>query len=258
MISINQKTIERCLQEIKTALKSKGLKYTDLAELLNVSTVTIKRILNQKDIGLDRLITLSELADLNIGELLEKAKDSPNPHHLFSDVQDKAFYENPHLFYYFSELFYFKKSITQIQQEHSISEVSTYRYLRKLEDIELITLLPENKINWLVKAPLGFSSNSLVLKKNITHHIESTCQAVMKSEKDDSYFMRVKPIRAPQTFFLQMAEELKKVVDRYAEIAEVAYISQTDLPEYQVTIVGHPLNITSNEDEQIIEVESFK
>ncbi len=257
MTSISQKIVERCLDEIKIALKSKGLKYADLAELLQVSTVTVKRILNQKDIGLERLITLAELADLNVGDLIERAKDSPEPHHLFTDVQDKAFFNNPHLFYYFSELFYFHKTPEKIQQENELNDLSTYRYLRKLDDVGLIKLLPENKFHFLIKAPLGFAANSLVLKRNIALHIQSTCNAVVSDEKDDSYFMRVKPIRAPQAFFLQMAAELKKVVDRYTEVAEVAYIAQTDLPEFQVTIVGHPLKVERNENESIINVESF-
>ncbi|WP_144394722.1 helix-turn-helix domain-containing protein [Pleionea sediminis] len=256
--SINQKTVERCLKEIKVALKNKGIKYSDIAERLNLSNVTVKRILNQSDIGLDRLITLADIAGLDVVQLIKNARVSPQKHYLFNDVQDKAFFDNEHLLHYFSELFYFKKTPEQIQRENNLTDISTYRYLRKLEDIELIKLLPENKLHFLCKAPLGFSANSLVLKQKITNHIKSTCDAVLSKNENEYYFMRVKPLRVPEGFYLQMIEELKKVVDRYAEIAEVAYISQSNLPEFQVTIVGHPYNAEGSEFEPIVNVDSFK
>ncbi|NVJ60913.1 MAG: helix-turn-helix transcriptional regulator [Gammaproteobacteria bacterium] len=256
MTAVNQKVVERCLAELKIALRAKGIKYANLAELMDVSEVTVKRMLNQSDIGLERLISLAEIAGLNAAELLQTAINSPQPHYYFTDIQDKAFHQNKHLYHYFSELFYYKKTPEQIQQENKISDISTYRYLRKLEDIELIELQINNKFTFRAKAPLGFSANSLVLKEVITQHIQATCDAVMSSNSDPSFFMRVKPMRAPESFYLEMADELKKVVDRYTGIAESAFSHKEELPTFQVTVVGHPFELTDVELEPIVDVDS--
>ena len=108
--SINQLVIQRCLEALKQQLKEKHLKYSDIANALNVSENTVKRMLNHKDISLDRLLTLADLCDLEIGKLIDEAKESHNPHYLFTDTQDKAFDEAPHLLSYFSELFFYAKN----------------------------------------------------------------------------------------------------------------------------------------------------
>jgi len=252
---INKLIINRCLAEVKYHLKAKNLKYVDIAKHLDVSENTVKRMLNHSDISLDRLLTLAEICDVNVGHLIDNAKSTPNPHHLFSDRQDEAFDNSPHLMSYFSELFHHKKTAKDIAEENSLSDVSSYRYLRELENIELLELLPNNKVRFLVQPPIGFNSNSRVLKKVIAKFIQQTCDVVMSPKRDEEHFMRVKPLHMPHELFIKLGDELKQVVDRYAELAELAYVGNDSLPDYQVAIVGHPLNTDEFHQAKIINID---
>ncbi len=252
---MNNLVVDRCLSRIKEALKHKQLTYTDVASILDVSENTVKRMLNHADIGLDRLLTLADICDLDIGELIGQAKSEYNPHHFFSERQDLAFEQKPHLMSYFTQLFYQHKSPQQIAEENQLSELTTYRYLRALENIELIKLEPENKFSFLVKAPLGFAANSRVLRKIIAGHIEQTVDKVMSPQREEGYFAMVKPLRMPQELFAKMWNELERTVEKYAEVAEIAYSRQDDLASSQITLVGHPMNSEGFEHAKIVSLD---
>ncbi|MCW8876293.1 MAG: helix-turn-helix domain-containing protein [Kangiellaceae bacterium] len=255
MSKLNEQLILRCLENIKQALKKKGITYTQVAAMLDTSEITIKRSLNNPSIGLARLLQLSEIAGVALSSLLAQSETSPQKHHYFTPAQDKAFADAPHLQSYFVELFFYQKSPQQIAEENQLSPVSTYRYLTSLENIGLIKLFSENRFRFLVKPPLGFPADSLYIKKQINRFIQLTCEKVLSPERDKQHFLMVKPFTIPQPLYEKMVEELKVVVDRYAEVAELAYNENSHLPAYQLTLVGHPLNKEEFEEPPIINLD---
>lgn len=252
--NLNQQVVSRCLETIKRRLKTLQLKYIDVAKQLEVSEVTIKRMLNHNDISLERLLQLAEVCDLDVGKLLNDAKNVQISHHFFTDSQDKTFDSQPHVFRYFCELFYADKTAEQIALDYGLDEVSTYRYLRILENIELIELFPENQFKLLVEPPLGFAANSRVLKKNIGQFLQQSCDAVLSDEPDECSFMRIKPLNLPLELFQQMEFELKKIVDRYSAISETSFALDNEQSEFLLTMVGHPLNMADVEETEIIKI----
>jgi transcriptional regulator with XRE-family HTH domain len=254
---MNEHLIGRCLQIIKRKLKEKNMTYVDIADIFAVSENTVKRMLNAKDIGFDRLLMLAELCDMQLDTLLAEAKERPSTYNYFSPQQDEAFYRIPNLWRYFSELFYYAKSPELIKQENHITDLSTYRYLRALEKIGLLELLPNNNVKFLVTTPIGFSSDSLVLKTNIARFIKSTCDTVISGKKSPQHFMWVKPIRMPLTLFKKMNEELVSIINKYTEVAEIAYVNDLTLPEFQTTLIGHPLDLGDFKEADIIDIDEI-
>jgi transcriptional regulator with XRE-family HTH domain len=254
---MNEHLISQCLQVIKRKLKERNMTYVDIADILAVSQNTVKRMLNAKDISFERLLTLAELCGLKLDTLLEEAKARPTPYNYFTSQQDEAFYRMPNLWHYFSELFYYSKSPETIQKENDITELSTYRYLRAMEKLSLLELLPNNNIKFLIATPIGFSSDSLVLKTNIARFIKSTCNTVISGQKSQQHFMWVKPIRMPLSLFKKMNEELVTIINKYTEVAEIAFVNDLTLPEFQTTLVGHPLDLGDYKDADIIDIDEI-
>jgi transcriptional regulator with XRE-family HTH domain len=254
---MNEHLISQCLQVIKRKLKEKNMTYADIADIFSVSENTIKRMLNGKDIGFERLLMLAELCEIQLDTLLKEAKGRPTPYNYFTPEQDEAFYRMPNLWRYFSELFYYSKPAETIKKETNITELSTYRYLRALEKLGLLELLPNNNVKFLVATPIGFSSDSLVLKANIARFIKSTCDTVISGKKSPQHFMWVKPIRMPLTLFKKMNEELVTTINKYTEVAEIAYVNDLTLPEFQTTLVGHPLDLGDYKDADIIDIDEI-
>jgi len=254
---MNEHLISQCLQIIKRKLKERNMTYVDIADIFSVSENTVKRMLNGKDIGFERLLMLAELCEIQLDTLLAEAKERPKLCNFFTPEQDEAFYRMPNLWHYFSEIFYYSKSPEVIKKENDITELSSYRYLRALEKLALLELLPNNNIKLLVATPIGFSSDSLVLKTNIARFIKSTCDTVISGEKSPQHFMWVKPMRMPLTLFRKMNEELVTTINKYTEVAEIAYVNDLTLPEFQTTLVGHPLDLGDYKDAAIIDIDEI-
>ncbi|MEW6994023.1 helix-turn-helix domain-containing protein [Colwelliaceae bacterium MEBiC 14330] len=239
--------IKNGLAIIKAELKTKGIKYAELAELMGTSEVTVKRMLNNDTISLSRMMFLAQLLDLELAELITQVGRSKAKHSFFNESQDQAFYDNPKLWSYFVELFYNHKSPADIEKEFNLSQLSTYKYLRALDKIGLILLAPKNNFTFLVKAPIGFNKNSKVINRHITHMMEVSYKAVMlNNQKDDDYFLRVKPMRLSKPVYLKLIEELKEVMDKYAQVSEIAF---ADAQDYQVVFTGHRLIVEDLQSE---------
>ena len=81
-------TAERCLNTLKRALKEKGFTYKQLAEAMAVSENTVKRMLNNTNISLNRLLFVADYCAVDLGELMEVSQRSSRSQHFFSDAQD--------------------------------------------------------------------------------------------------------------------------------------------------------------------------
>jgi len=254
---MNAHLIRRCLEVVKSEFKQCNMTYAEVASNLAVSENTVKRMLNANDISLERLLTLTDLCGLTFDSLLNKAKVKPTANNYFTAEQDSAFFRMPNLWHYFSELFYYSKSAACIQKQHCITELSNYRYLRALEKLGLLDLLPNNAVKFLVSTPIGFNSDSLVLKTHIAKFIKSTCDTVISGKKSPEHFMWVKPIRMPLSLFKKMNEELVATISKYTAVAEVAYVNDKTLPEFQTTLVGHPLDLKGYKDADIIDIDEI-
>jgi len=235
---IEQQIVSRCLQLFKDQLKEKQMSYDQLASLLRVSEITVKRMLNKEDIKMSTVVKLTKLLDVDLAQIMTQASQVKSEHNAyFTDLQDKAFVETPSLWQYFQQLFYYGLSPAQIEEQHQISPASTHLYLQALEGLELIAIRPVNNIKFLVKPPLGFNKNSLMAKKHLADLLLHTRKAIFA--KDSTTFMKVKPLKMPQLLFEQMQQELTGVLNRYAELSEQAFLAEQELPFYQMVMIGH-------------------
>ena len=249
---ISGMTIKNGLAVIKAELKAKGIKYAELAELMGTSEVTVKRMLNNDTISLSKMMFLAQLLDLDLAEVITQVGRSKAKHSFFNDTQDQAFHDDPKLWSYFVELFYNRKLPNDIETEFNLSQLSTYKYLRALDSIGLIRLQPHNNFTFLVQAPIGFNKNSKVINRHITHMMEVSYKAVMlNDQEDDDYFLRVKPMRLSKPVYLKLIEELKGVMDKYAQVSEIAFADAQDVQDYQVVFTGHRLIVEDHDSESL-------
>jgi len=83
---------QKALSRIKSLLKSKGLTYADLAGALDVSEVTVKRVLNNNDISLQRLVQISNILGVSLFEELAELEMAPKKSYIFTTKQDDYFF----------------------------------------------------------------------------------------------------------------------------------------------------------------------
>lgn len=252
MSMLNVRIISRCLERIKEMLKSRNISYAKLAEALEVSEVTVKRMLNQDDISMDRLLTLADIVDCNLSELLSEVERESADIKCFSKEQDAAFTKYPHLFQYFMELSVRKKTPEEISDKYNLNEVSNYLYLRALENLELLSLLPENKVQFKSDSPMTFSPDSQFSSFMMVTSIQQACEAMLAPERDERY--TVSAIIVPESEYEKLVNEVTKLLGQFVKTTARKNITVEGVPLYQVIMVGHPFEMYPDLD--IIDVEN--
>ena len=246
-----KQTIAYCLQTIRSELKNQGMSYAHVAKLMSVSEATIKRMLHDHSIRFDRLLALCSLVNVSVARLMQEAEHSPASHSFFSDTQDAAFAKHPQLLAFFSLLVFEKLSPDEIQQAHNLLPSECYLYLRALENIGLIKLLTQGKVQFLFSLPIGFSPTSLVLKKNLLSKVNRSLESLFTEPANDDFAL-VKPLHLPANVHMKMLEELTQIIDKYAQLSEVfghenegvsrevLILNYIDAPEAQVPLKPIP------------------
>lgn len=138
---------------LKSALKSKGITYKEVADKLGLSEKTIKRLFRDKDCSLSRLNDICELIDVSLYDLLDFAKNYNEPLAKLSHQQ--LLYLGAHPFHFnFLMLLTTNHSIDLIMQTYGLSDVSIFRYLRDLDAQGMIELGPNNDFKLLIHGKL--------------------------------------------------------------------------------------------------------
>ncbi|TFH92183.1 helix-turn-helix domain-containing protein [Vibrio ouci] len=157
---MNHRLAQEVCNIVKQELKGRGLSYGDLANALELSEVSVKRLLNNaQPMSIQRLINICQLIEYPLSKLLEKAERNVHAIPLFTAKQDSAFYELPALFTFWSELAE-HKSVDDIAHSYDLDPASVHIYLRKLEKAGLISLELNNQCTLLVPGHTAFEQGA--------------------------------------------------------------------------------------------------
>ena len=136
-------------QEIKTVikalLKKKNLSYEDVAEKLECSVPTVKRILGPEELSLNRLLELCEILSIDLGELQTLLGEGEKKVEKYTLEQENFLARNRSHFAYLMKLFD-DKTPKQIAEEYKLTARSTDKYLIALEKNELIRVTGGGKV----------------------------------------------------------------------------------------------------------------
>ena len=243
-----------CLVFVKEHVKKSSTGYQQLAERLGVSVLTIKRQLNGDEISMSKLLALCDAAQVDFADIWAKVENRKAEHNVFTKEQDHAFYYFPHLFRYFIELLS-KHAPTQIEQAWNISPASTHIYLRKLEELNLISLSEKANPTMLISEPMGFEGESLNVIKGIQKALIDVSDKLI-APREDEPFVIAKPMLLSEDLRHKMYKEIAELVSRYAELSERYFFSST-LPPCNLVICDYKV-----QDEEpfpdIIDISGFE
>ena len=158
---------------IKSLLKNKKMSYQQVANHLNCSLSTVKRILGKEELALSRLLEICELLGLSMGELEKLAGDRKKKEILnFTISQEEFFADNPEYFNYY-QLLHSGKSPKQIAKSNKLNKLSSDKYLRELENIGVITISPKGKISFKYKSSPDWIERGPLMQAFYRHIINS-------------------------------------------------------------------------------------
>lgn len=156
--------IDQFLNSLKRTLKAKNILYRDLAKALKLSESSVKRILSNKSLSLDRLEEICRVADISFSEVVKSANlEEASQIVTFTEEQEKALAENIRLLHYFMIL-QDGKSPQKIEREYQISVAESKKYLFLLDRLNLIELHPRDKVKFKRQGFLRFRRDGPVGK----------------------------------------------------------------------------------------------
>ena len=142
------------LKTLKTILKSKKLTYKILAEKIGISEAGIKKMFVSGDLTLSRLILICDLLHISLSDLIQASQNRTITQLKFNQQQINYFSKYPHYFSFFLKLCAEDGDTKDIVEKYQLTEKSTWKYLKKLDELKLIQLLPDNKVQFYHTLPL--------------------------------------------------------------------------------------------------------
>jgi transcriptional regulator with XRE-family HTH domain len=136
------------VSELKRTLREQGLTYAAVAQKLELSVASVKRLFSVGDLSLERVDQICELLHLEIADLLALARERPTTQQL-TLAQEQEIVADPKLFF-IAWLVLNRTPFAEIAVSYQFSEREVLRYLIKLDRLKVIELQPGNQVRLLV------------------------------------------------------------------------------------------------------------
>lgn len=149
----------RLIHAIKQQLRQRGLTYKQVAEVLDLSEASVKRLFSSERFTLERLEQVSRMLELSLADLVALA-DEPRLSHL-SQAQEAALVADPSLLLV-AVCVVNSWTVDEIIQVYNVDLPLCVRHLAQLDRMGLIDLHPGNRVklkvardfDWLPGGPI--------------------------------------------------------------------------------------------------------
>lgn len=130
---------------LKRLLKARGMRYAELASIIGVSEATVKRMFSEQQLTLSRLDCICQAIDIEFADLIANMEQQRNRLERLSIEQEKELASNmPLLLVTISVMNGY--SYEELCQRFNLRETECIQALAKLDSLNVIELLPHNKI----------------------------------------------------------------------------------------------------------------
>ena len=133
---------------MKGALKERGITYQQVAEALELSEASVKRLFSERQFSLQRLDQICALLGLEITDLVRRLDQAQRIDALTTEQEQELVGDDRLLLVAICALN--RWSLAQMLRTYQLSEVEAVGRLARLDRMGLIELLPGNRIKPLI------------------------------------------------------------------------------------------------------------
>ena len=220
---------DQLLDALKRVLKSRRITYAELARKIGLSEASVKRLFSQQTFTLQRLQQILKALDMDFFELARLARGAGDSPQEMSEAQEQALASEPNLMGVFYLLFN-EWQPSQILARYEMSEPELTRLLAMLDRLQLIDLLPANRVKLKVSRHLRLKPSGAIRAK----HGQRTMAEFLAVEFDrhGGHFLFEFRDVSPASF----AVMVRKIDRLAAEFNELAELDSTLPPEQRQSI----------------------
>ena len=160
------------ISTLKKTLKSHGKTYADVAKHLELSEASVKRMFAQQSFSLNRLDAICQMMEMEITELIQQVNDSTARQITeLSDDQEKQLVSDIELLLVTISVIH-HWTLQDILATYTFTEAQCIQHLAKLDRLNIIELLPNNKIKIKVSPNFKWRKNGYI-QRFFRENIES-------------------------------------------------------------------------------------
>mgnify|MGYP003333062918 CR=1 FL=1 len=197
---------------LKKALKLHGLTYRDVAQALDLSEASVKRLFAQSGFSLARLDQVCRLMGMEISELVEMMEHARGRISELTERQEEELVSDSKLLL---AAFLVVNGLTfgEILEYYTFSESELIRCLARLDRLRLIELLPKNRIKLLISANFAWRRNGPIQKFFTAHMREEFFKSRFDADGEAFLFFSGMLSRSSNEVLLKKLEQLATEFD---------------------------------------------
>ncbi|KPK35465.1 MAG: hypothetical protein AMJ66_01105 [Betaproteobacteria bacterium SG8_40] len=148
---------------LKRILKMRRINYVHVAQALDLSEATVKRMFSKNEFSLQRFEQVCRLADVTVAELAREVDNEKNYISQLTEEQERRVVGNTKLFIV-AVCVLNHLTLEQIIAIYDLSEAECVQLLLELDRIHFLQLLPNNRIKLLVSRTFSWRPNGPILQ----------------------------------------------------------------------------------------------
>ncbi len=204
------------IQTLKQTLRNRGIGYRHLADKINLSESSVKRIFAEQNFTLKRLEEICQAADLSLYELTRLAEQQ-QPSRQLSLEQEQALADQPILLVLL-HMVTAGWSASAIKRRCKFDDPTLIRHLGQLDKLELIDLQPENKVRLRVHWNIDWRANGPI-RKLFESRIKS--DFLTGNFDRDNQTMEFESLELSEASVKILQRKLQQLMRQYRDLAEL-------------------------------------
>ena len=197
----------RIVDALKRQLKSRGITYKQLATELGLSESAVKHMFSTGNFSLKRLDEVCEVLECDFGELVDISDAHESKiEQLSAEHEEEIVADSRLLLVAYCLINYW--SFDEIVERYDISPAEGMKYLRKLDRMKIIDLLPGDRVRLLIANNFRWRKNGAI-EKFFRKRVQT--EFFSHDFQDDASIRIVKNGMLSRKAQLQLIEKLKAI-----------------------------------------------
>jgi len=205
---------DQLLKALKLTLRSRGISYKSAADSLGLSESSIKRLFADKSFTLPRLEKLCEIAQTDLGELIQLAESATQQLESLTSTQEQEIVNDPTLLLVgvcILNLFTFD----EILNKYAIKETELIQCFATFDRFNVIEYLPGNRYRLKLSRNFSWNSNGPIQRFFIKSILNEYLETGMQGSTNHLHYVWGMLTRESAA---ELVPKIQRLVDDYMQL----------------------------------------
>ena len=204
------------IDALKRELKRQGKTYKDVAQVLDLSEASVKRLFAEHNLSLERLDRLCDWLELEFSDLVTlMARSKRQTTRLTLQQEQELAADNKLLL--LTHFLINGLSFTEITQQYAIEEHEGIRLLAKLDKLKVIELLPNNRVKLRIARQFEWIPNGPIARFYEQHIQADFLKSSFSGEDETRLFLSGLLTRGSHT---ELLNKIRQLSHEFADISQ--------------------------------------